>query len=408
MTEAKTWLDFESDQDVDLLANVIDGRTLDQQVFPPLEWVVQSIIPQGFGLLVSPPKAGKSWFVGGVGLACAAGGKALGHIEVAQRPVLYLALEDGHRRLQHRYRHLLSGARIPEEMYSLTGIGLHSVTDVMTAFLEKHDGRKPVIFLDTLGKVKPSKRINQDSYQADYAIGSALKATIDAFPGSTLLAVHHTRKMESEDFIDAVSGTQGIAGSADFVLVLSRKRQSDEATLSITGRDVEESEVALVTNGGAWSLSSPSFAKSAEDAIARRERGNKGDRTIRALEFVKSRPTTNPMELAAWLDVDPDIAGRYMRRMYTDGLIDKASRGVYEPLSEVSGVSGVEEGSDSSDADLEEPELPLTRQKDTPDTSDTTSVEATDLPRCSVHNETIGRTGKCIGCITDAAAKAAS
>lgn len=385
--------------DVDLLANVIDGRTLDQQVYPPLEWVVQNIIPQGFGLLVAPPKAGKSWLVAGVGLACAAGGRALGHIDVAQRPVLYLALEDGHRRLQHRYRQLLQGRPIPEQMYSMTGFGLHSVTDVMSAFLEKHEGKMPIIILDTLGKVKPAKKINQDSYSADYAIGSALKATIDEHPGSTLLAVHHTRKMESDDFVDAVSGTQGIAGSADFILVLARKRQSDEATLSITGRDVEESEVALVTQGGAWSLSSPSFAKSAEDAIERREKGNKGDRTIKALEFVKSRPKTTPLELAAWLDVETDIAGRYMRRMYTDGLIDKVSRGVFcpaVPLSEVSEASEVRDRSDTSDSDLQEPELPLTSQKDASDTSDTDYP----MPLCKYCGKPCKRgTGAHVDCI---------
>src|SRR5690606_21088058 len=92
-----------------LLSGMVDGAWLDAQEFAPLEWVVDGILTEGFGLLVAPPKAGKSWMVAGIGLACAAGGYALGSILVKQRPVLYLALEDGHRRLQSRFRTLTEG-----------------------------------------------------------------------------------------------------------------------------------------------------------------------------------------------------------------------------------------------------------------------------------------------------------
>jgi RecA-family ATPase len=93
-----------ADESDDVLAGMFNGAWLDTQEFPPLEYAVPGIIPEGFGLLVSPPKAGKSWLVCGIGLACATGGLALGRIHVEKRPVLYLALEDGQRRLQSRCR----------------------------------------------------------------------------------------------------------------------------------------------------------------------------------------------------------------------------------------------------------------------------------------------------------------
>ncbi|MDT5050513.1 MAG: hypothetical protein QOG75_6425, partial [Mycobacterium sp.] len=98
-----------ADERGDLLAEMFNGAWLDTQEFPPLEYAVPGIIPEGFGLLVSPPKAGKSWLVCGIGLACAAGGLALGRISVDKRPVLYLALEDGQRRLQSRCRRIMHG-----------------------------------------------------------------------------------------------------------------------------------------------------------------------------------------------------------------------------------------------------------------------------------------------------------
>ena len=78
-------------------AGMISAAELDRMTFPPLDWHVPGLVPEGFGLLVAPPKAGKSWLVAGVGLACALGGMAFGRIDVPARPVLYLALEDGRR-----------------------------------------------------------------------------------------------------------------------------------------------------------------------------------------------------------------------------------------------------------------------------------------------------------------------
>lgn len=43
---------------VDPLAAMFDGEWLDTQQFPPLQYAVPGIIPEGLGLLVSPPKAG--------------------------------------------------------------------------------------------------------------------------------------------------------------------------------------------------------------------------------------------------------------------------------------------------------------------------------------------------------------
>ena len=78
-----------------LLGSMFNGTWLDAQEFPDLEEIVPGILVEGFAILVGPPKVGKSWLVGNLGIACALGGTALGAIQVKPRPVLYLALEDG-------------------------------------------------------------------------------------------------------------------------------------------------------------------------------------------------------------------------------------------------------------------------------------------------------------------------
>jgi len=332
-----------------LLDDLRNGTWLDAQRFPELEWSVDGIIPEGFGLLVAPPKAGKSWMVAGVGLACAAGGYALGKIAVDQRPVLYLALEDGHRRLQSRFRVLMQGEPIPAAIDVITKAQAFEVPAMIEEWLALHPDEKPLVILDTLGKVKPPKRAGEDSYAADYSIGGRLKDLIDAVPGATLLVVHHTRKAESDDFVDAVSGTQGIAGSADFILVLRRKRQAADAVLCVTGRDVPENEYALTTEGGLWSLDGTDLTSAAEAVKTRKSTESLGDRSAEAFAFVGTRPLgTRPTDLAGHLGIDSKLAGNYLLRLHEAGRIAKRTRGIYTPVREVREVRETEDDDTAS------------------------------------------------------------
>ena len=91
---------------------------------------------------------------------------------------------------------------------------------------------------------------------------------IDQVPGAALLVVHHTRKLDSADFVDSVSGTQGLAGAADYVLVLKRQRHSTDATLAVTGRDVPEAEYAPLSHDGRWTLDGADLREAANTAVA--------------------------------------------------------------------------------------------------------------------------------------------
>jgi len=118
----------------DLLAGLRNGAWLDRQEFPPLAYAVPGLVPEGLVLMAGAPKIGKSWKVLAHALAVAAGGATLGTIKVGQaRPVLYLALEDGDRRLQDRCRRLLDGAAIPERLDYLTRVEHGQVVATITA-----------------------------------------------------------------------------------------------------------------------------------------------------------------------------------------------------------------------------------------------------------------------------------
>ena len=143
------------DDEVDILAGMRNGAWLDAQVFPPLEYVVPALITEGAGILIGPPKLGKSWLVANFGLACAAGGSALGRIRVTPRPVLYLALEDGERRLQSRFRTITCGEPIPGIDYQHPRAGLIHQTNNTAAPEESRGGptttATPMDVLSSLG-----------------------------------------------------------------------------------------------------------------------------------------------------------------------------------------------------------------------------------------------------------------
>ena len=98
-----------------------------------------------------------------------------------------------------------------------------------------------MVIVDTLEKVRGQRGNNP--YADDYKAGTALQSLVTV--GVSVIAVHHTRKGESEDFLDDVSGTLGLAGSVDTVITLKRARNTNTGTLSVTGRDVEEKVYSL-------------------------------------------------------------------------------------------------------------------------------------------------------------------
>jgi hypothetical protein len=325
-----------------LLATLRTGAWLDAQVFPPLAYAVPGLIPEGSVLLVGAPKIGKSWLVLAVGLAAASGGKALG-LDIPKRPVLYLALEDGDRRLQDRCRKLLRGDPIPREFEYLIRVE-GPVLDTIAAWLDLQHDVPPLVILDTLGKVMPPATQGETSYGRDYRVGTTLKRLADEHPGMTLLTNHHDRKAAADDFVDSVSGTHGLAGAADTVIVLTRSRHETSGLLKVTGRDIPEGEYALtVADGCAWNLDGADLEEASFRARQTRLSGGVSDRSAEIIAFVAANP---PHVRAGEVEdkFGPD-ARRYLKRLADSGRLRRLSRGLYASVPTVpSSHSQVSEG----------------------------------------------------------------
>ncbi|GAB1813790.1 AAA family ATPase [Mycobacterium sp. MUNTM1] len=301
----------------------ITAAELDGIDIPALSWTVPGLLPEGFGILAAAPKIGKSWLVLSLGLAVAAGTSFLG-VPVEQRPVLYLALEDSHRRLRERQRRILDEEPAPQALVLRTDP--LDASEAAKQFATDHAGTNPVIMIDTLGCIRPARKRGAELYREDYEFGRSLKLIADL--GATVLGVHHTRKGESEDFLELASGTNGLMGAADFVMVLTRERTESNAVLRVTGRDVVEAGYNLRFDDGVWTSNGTDLSDAAEQAQGPRL----GEKMTSLLALVNSRQTTTPADVSRQLGIDSDTAGKYLRRLADDyGLITRIDRGRYSP-----------------------------------------------------------------------------
>lgn len=213
--------------------------------FPAVAWVVPEYIPEGLTLFAGKPKLGKSWLMLDVADAVARGGLTLGGKPCRGGDVLYAALEDTDRRLASRMGRITApGQAWPErlefriDLPRLDAGGMEALRD----WIDEADAPR-LIILDTLAMVRGAGRASDGAYEADYQAVSALKALAEE-KRLAIVLVHHVRKMDAEDPLDTVSGTTGLTGAVDTVLVLARNGEG--VSLYGRGRDIQEVETAVV------------------------------------------------------------------------------------------------------------------------------------------------------------------
>lgn len=219
----------------------VTAAELDRMELPPVQWAVPGLLPAGLVFLVAAPKMGKSWLAFDLCLSVAAGDEWLGH-KTNQGATLYLALEDGLNRLQARLRTIGDGFTPPPAGCTLA-INAPMLNAGLLEFLDGWLTANPdakLVCIDTFQKIKPPQGRNENAYGADYRICSPLQAWAIQHNICVLL-VHHTKKgINPGDVFEGVNGSQGLTGTADATLLLSKDDRFDtDAVLSITGRDVE-------------------------------------------------------------------------------------------------------------------------------------------------------------------------
>ena len=220
----------------ELYENVYQSR-------PP---VIDGLLYPGTYLFAGSPKVGKSFLMAQLAYHVSTG-TPLWEFPIHQGTVLYLALEDDHRRLQRRLYRMFGTEgtdRLHFAVYAKQlGDGLE---EQLEKFLQEHTDTRLVI-IDTLQKIR-GEGGEKYSYSNDYEVIGRLKRLTDK-SGICLLLVHHTRKQQADDKFDMISGTNGLLGSADGAFLLYKeKRTGTAAVLDVSGRDQQDQRLYLNRN----------------------------------------------------------------------------------------------------------------------------------------------------------------
>ena len=293
---------------------------LQGQHFEPIKWVIGDLLPEGASILGGKPKVGKSWLVLGLASAVASDEDyAFGEMTVSRGEVLYLALEDGKRRLQRRLKKLLGDSKrwskrltFFTEWPRVDNGGIEQIEK----WIDEHP-KTQLVVIDTLKHIEAAELSKgQGGYRADYQSITPLQHLAQQ-RGIAILIVTHLRKLGSDDPIDTLQGTLGLSGGIDNFYVFTRPKGSVKGTLYYRGRDVDEGELALIWREGdsmLWRLDNTPTEPSGRDVL---------------LEAIKPGEEVTPRELSDRLTIPYDTARMRLSRLEQLGQVEKVGRGKY-------------------------------------------------------------------------------
>jgi hypothetical protein len=311
---------------------IISAAELLAHEFPEPNFAINGILSEGVTIFAGKPKLGKSWCALGIAVAVASGGRALGSIPVKQGDVLYLALEDGPRRLQDRLTKVLGNEPIPKRLDCATEwprLNDGGITE-LEAWVKSHPDAR-LIVVDTLKMVRPQERGRaKQLYDVDYEAIQPL-AKFARGNGISVVVVHHTRKMESDDPVDLISGSFGLTGSADGILVLKKPRAGSETVLYSNGRDFEAQELALRWDAQifGWSI------------VGNAEHLNLNPERRAIIDLIELDGPKTPKQVAGMLKRNDGATRKLMRAMESDGQLENDGSGCYSvPVKKSSGNFG--------------------------------------------------------------------
>lgn len=226
--------------------DTISMTELYDTVYPSKKALIDGMLYSGLYMFVGAPKTGKSFAMEQIGYHISKGLDLWGR-KVIRGKVLYLALEDDHRRIQGRLYRMFDDEASDDFFFAVKSDMLSKGLEYqLTNFIKKHKDTS-LIIIDTLQKVREISNDNF-SYAKDYDVISSLKKIADD-NNICIVLVHHTRKQESSDAFDGISGTNGLFGAADGAFVLHKdKRTEKNAILDISGRDIQEQRLRLHKN----------------------------------------------------------------------------------------------------------------------------------------------------------------
>ena len=200
---------------------------------------------------------------------------------------------------------------------------------MISAWLDRNHGARLVV-IDVLARVRGPAGRDTAAYDADYRAVTQAKAVADHH-GVPFVIVHHTRKASAADFLDEVSGTQGVAGAADAGArpqADARPGRRDPARHRPRRGGGRATRSTFAADIGAWQLSDIP----ADEVML-------GDTRAAILAYVREHEGARPKEIADGTGLDYATVRQTARRMADDGQLDTDGQGRYLDVSPLSPLS---------------------------------------------------------------------
>ena len=209
---------------------------------PPLQYVLQDLIPRGLSILGGPPKAGKTMLAMLMAFYIIASTKFLGMFEGSGESVLSIILEDGDPRVETRLLPMVKKFGLTNKIEVATTWASDGKQNIakLNGWLDDNPDTK-VVFIDTYAKFMGATK---KGYNAEYSAAVGLKEIADEHDAA-IIALHHTLKSKPKDWLMSLYGSSGLTGAADAILMFDRERGSEKAILHATGRDIADTDVAV-------------------------------------------------------------------------------------------------------------------------------------------------------------------
>ena len=294
---------------------LIDAETL---YYKPLEhpkMLIDGVLSDGLAIMAGDSKIGKSWMVLWMCLQISKGEPVWG-LPTRKTDVVYLALEDREWRVQQRMQDLTDTP--PDNLHFGFSCGhLGAELESQIEDVLKDYPSTGLLFIDTLQMVRDNVSAKVNAYAQDYKDLSSLKKIADNH-GICIFVVHHTRKeRDGGNIFNDMTGSTGIMGVADTGMILRKEdRFGDNATLCVTGRDVEEKKLKMQMCGVKWEITEE---LSADDL--RKERIP--DFVFKVVDFLFEHrqfegTVTELLAAVGNTELKPNVASKYLTRFYSE------------------------------------------------------------------------------------------
>ena len=303
----------------------ISARELFDMEFSDLNWNIEDILPAGTMLLFGKPKKGKSFLALLIAISVAAGRPVFGR-PTSRSHVLYLGLEDSRRRLKRRafgcaYSLGVDPGDFAERLHLDTECARidAGLLDELGAWMKAHPDTG-LIVIDMLKKITAAAN-GKSLYDEQSRVGDALTKFCHAYPGLSIIVVHHSRKAESDDPFDLVSGTTGLSGSYDSLAAIADTE--GERVLHLTGRDIESAEIPLLMNDrGMYTLAMPTPDEQIKTKMSNTRR--------KVFDAVPSSIPQERKKIVEDAGLDGTTVDQQLRKLKRDGLIKVTDYGMYQ------------------------------------------------------------------------------